>query len=596
MRERRYLTDPLPSSEDVERFAPPYSPEPFTQEETRYLQPFFSNIDKPVFVIQHLPEEVIGALSSRYSRTTDSLRRVFLREYIKPVVWPESQPNWPELTPQQQDQALMVRDKFIQLISFLETHGGIDYVVNIQRGRKFFDVWLEQYGDDSIAELGGVHLAIEGLSNVAVKEIEDKRIGISPLEKSTRYVTFADKRADGEYLYIVPGELLHTEYEVIFRNAADSLFVTYSQLLEPYLDYIKERYPQGEDETVRSFNNSRGAKRFDDLRDLLPFATQTNVALFGNGRAFEDLINRLMDHPLGELRYWGQAICRELESVVPSFVKRPKTTRGAEMQIYRTNLKILREELSQQILEGGVEEDRESWARLISYTPAADVEVVSAFLFSGNHRYSFARIREKVLGMSPEQRAAILARVIKERSFGKDAPRREEVRFRKVPRAFENAHYLFEVWARGGDYRDLHRHRQLTQERQRFTTTWGYDLEDEVLNSPFTGNITAALGHAKQTSEVLASISPDIAQYLVPFAFIQHWYMNLSAREIFWIGELRTGSQARPHYKEVALEIVDSALRATPAVFQGIMVDRVDYRLARRDSEKRIEKKLKQLK
>lgn len=593
-RGRRYTFDQLPYQEDVEAFAPPYIPERFTEEEKHYLRPFFSNLDRPVFIAQHLPEEVIGALSSRYSRSTKSLRRMLLDEYIWPVMYPEQQKDWESLPNEEKQEAMRTRSRLLSYINLLNS-GGIDAVVNQQRAQQFFDRWLSEYGDDSIAEMGGIHLCIEGLSNVATKEIEDKRIGISPLEKSSRYVSFSERRADGGYQYIVPGEIRGTTLEGEYREAMDHLFDIYTQISELYLDYIKERYPKGDDETRASFNNSRGAKRFDDIRDLLPFATQTNVALFGNGRAFEDLVNRVMDHPLGELRFWGQAMTQELEKVVPSFVRRPKTERGAQVQVYRRNIQELREEMAQELLGGKEGSEHPRWTRLLSHTPHPDVEVLTAFLFSAKSGLSMSQIRELVSGMGEDERARQLVRILEERKFGNPAAERQEVRFRKVPRAFENAHFTFEVWARGGDYRDLHRHRQLTQERQRFTTRWDYNLEKEVLESPWAPEIAFALENAARVSQKFEQISPDIAQYVVPFGFVQHWYMDLSAREVYWMSELRTGSQGRPHYREVCQQIASLATEASPALFQGMMTDLNDYSLARRESEKRIDRKLGEL-
>lgn len=593
IRRRRYKLGLLPYAENVKGFAPPYFPEKFSKEEKSFLKPFFSNCDKPVFVVQHLPEEVIGALSSRYSRSTLSLRRMFLDEYIAPVAYPQRADNWSLLTTREKKESLLCKRKFYQLIKFLNSHGGVDYVVNVQRGRAFFDRWLAEYGDDSIAEMGGIHLCIEGLSNVATKEVEDKRVGISPLEKSTRYVSFSDKRADGQFGYVVPGEISGTKTEGEYRDAMDSLFKTYSDISGPYFDYIKTLYPRGVDETDRSYEKSRAAKRFDDIRDLLPFSTQTNVALFGNGRAFEDIVNRLMYHPLGELRYWGQEVCSELEKIVPSFVRRPKTERGGEAQVYRTNLKILRDEMSEEMFAKTHGEERKRWVRLLSYPKDADVAVLSTFLFSANDSLSLSEIRKKVAGMSESKRKKLLARILEERKFANKDARREEVRFRKAPRAFENAHFLFEVWARGGDYRDLHRHRQLTQERQRFSTAWGYDLEKEVLRSPFKGRVIAALEKIERIYSKLAKVSPDVAQYAIAFGFIQHWYINLTAREIYWISELRTSPQGRPHYRMICQEMARQAIKVSPGVFQGLMVDWNDYSLSRRESEKKIETKLK---
>lgn len=595
---RTYRLKSLPCEEDLSRFAIPYTPEKFTRDEKSWLKPFFTNIDKPVYAVKNLPEEVIGALSSRYSRSTQSLRRMFLNEYLGTVVFPEKQPAWETLSKKEKKTSFALREKFLNYISFLNKEGGVDEVVNVQRGRAFFDRWLAEYGDDSIAEMGGVHLCVEGLSNIAVKEIEDKRIGLSPLEKSTRYVSFAQKRPDGEYQYIVPGEIMDTKLETEYKKGMDLLFGTYVDLLEPYLEYIKKLYPMGEDETERSFLGSRSAKRFDDLRDLLPYSTQTNVALFGNGRAYEDLVNRLLGHPLGENRYWGQMMLNEFEKVVPSFVRRPKTERGAGVQLYRKNIMALRDEMYSKVLkkEKYSRHPAKSWVRLISSTPDADVSILASYLFSGGIGASFRDTERSISRLSQKQRDEFLGKILLERKFKKIAIERPEVRFRKVPRAFENAHYLFEVWARCGDYKDLQRHRQQTQDRQRFSTLWGYDIEKELGESPFKKRVEEALKATQKLYPKLLKVSPYVAQYCVAFSYITHWYMHLSAREIYWIGELRTSPQGRSHYRKICQQIATLAKAKDPAIFQGMMVDYNDYSMARRESEKKIEQKLQGLK
>ncbi len=592
---RQYTFETLPSEENLSRFAIPYTPEKFTKEEVNYLKPFFSNVDKPLFVAQHLPEEVIGALSSRYSRATQSLRRLFLKEYIDPIVKPELQKNWSDLSERERKEAIKTRDLFNSVIDRLNKGEGIDAVVNLQRGRKFFDTWLAQYGDDSIAEMGGIHLCIEGGSLVLTKEIEDKRVGISPLEKSTRYVQFWDKRPDGEFQYLIPGEIKGTPVEIEYKKAMDTLFQMYSSISGPYVDYIKELYPKGNDETDRSFENSRSAKRFDDIRDLLPMSTQTSFALFGNGRAFEDLINRLLCHPLGEIRWWGQLMANELEKVVPSFVRRPKTPRGAQMQLYRRNIQAFREELVKKVYPVKTVSKSSKWVKLVSYNPDADIDVLSSYIFSGIEGASLVEIKKYVKKLGVRKRKELLHDLLKERKFGNEDAPRQEVRFRKVPRAFENSHYTFELWARGGDYRDLHRHRQLTQERQPFTVVWGYDLEKEVRKSPFLRDIEKAFEQSEKVFKKLAKISPYIAQYAVANAYLQHWYITMTAREIYWMVELRTGPQGRPHYREVCQHIAHAATEATPALFQVLMTDWNDYSLSRRESEKKIDKKLRAL-
>ena len=136
----------------------------FSAEEKKILDPFMTNLDKPVFVLKNLPEVVKGALFARYSRTSKSLREVLLTEFIQT---PES--------------------GFKEIVDY-QIKKGENESIAIQKAEDFYDRVLVGYGDDSVAELAGVHAAIEDISTIAVKFIQDARLGISPLEKSTRYV------------------------------------------------------------------------------------------------------------------------------------------------------------------------------------------------------------------------------------------------------------------------------------------------------------------------------------------------------------------------------------------------------------------------
>src|SRR5213082_3753405 len=175
----------------------------FTRDEAALLGRYFTNLDRPVFALRNLPEVVKGALFSRYSRTEKSLRRVLLDEFI----------NEPD-------------SGFERLAG---TPPSDDDMVAVRRAEEFYERVLVGYGDDSVAELAGAHVAVEQTSTLAAKALEDSRIGISPLEKSTRYVRFDRPGPDGRYLYHRGAELVHPDYE----RAADTLFETYSGLVEP---------------------------------------------------------------------------------------------------------------------------------------------------------------------------------------------------------------------------------------------------------------------------------------------------------------------------------------------------------------------------
>src|SRR5438270_9947490 len=165
-------------------------PVEFTEAEAAILGRYFTNLDRPVFALRNLPEVVKGALFSRYSRTEKSLRRVLLDEFI----------NDPE-------------SGFAGIAG--SPHADDDDMVAVRRAEEFYERVLVGYGDDSVAELAGAHVAVEGLSALAAKEIEDSRIGLSPLEKSTRYVFF-DRQIDGRFEYVRPHDVMHSPVAEIY--------------------------------------------------------------------------------------------------------------------------------------------------------------------------------------------------------------------------------------------------------------------------------------------------------------------------------------------------------------------------------------------
>src|SRR6202158_2148870 len=198
------------------------------------------------------------------------------------------------------------------------TTADADDMVAVRRAEEFYERVLVGYGDDSVAELAGAHVAVERTSILADKTLEDHRIGLSPLDKATRYVRVDPPGSDGRYLFYRGPELAHPQYEA----AADALFTAYSGLVEPVTEAIRDRFPLEAGETDRAGKSATRAKALDLLRGLLPAGTLTNLGLFGNGRAFEYLITKMAAHELPECRRLAADLHQELALVIPAFVKR----------------------------------------------------------------------------------------------------------------------------------------------------------------------------------------------------------------------------------------------------------------------------------
>jgi thymidylate synthase ThyX len=518
----------------------------FTTAESALLKRYFTNLDRPVFALRNLPEVVKGALFSRYSRTEKSLRRVLLEEFIN-----EPESGFEDLTGRPVDD---------------------DDMVAVRKAEEFYERVLVGYGDDSVAELAGAHVAVERTSTLAAKALEDSRIGISPLEKSTRYVRFDRPGPDGRYLFYRGPELAHPAYE----PAADALFVAYSGLVEPVTEAIRLRFPQEPGETDRAWKSATRAKALDLLRGLLPAGALTNLGLFGNGRSFEYLITKLATHELPECRQVAADLHRELALVIPAFVKRALDDRYGRPAAER--MARIRTEMAGLAAHGNIAHSGPS-VKLVEHDTAAERKVVAAALFQHSN-------------LSLDQQAGDPAQVL-EALMGDRANRRQ-----RAPRALEHAEYTFEIVANFGAYRDLHRHRMLTQDRQALGTALGYDLPPGLVDLGFGERFTAAVEAA---AAVHATLERDagraLAQYLVPLAFRVRWYFRANLREVYHLCELRTTPQGHPDYRWVAQEMFRRVSEVHPrlAGYAKFVDLGPGDELERRQAERRIDAKLSAL-
>ncbi len=519
----------------------------FKPDEAAVLGRYFTNLDRPVFALRNLPEVVKGALFSRYSRTEKSLRRVLLDEFI----------NDPE-------------SGFQGIAGAAQ---GADDMVAVQRAEEFYERVLVGYGDDSVAELAGAHVAVEQVSTLAAKALEDSRIGISPLEKSTRYVRFDRPGADGRRLYHRSRDLAHPAYE----PAADALFDTYSALLEPLTESIRARFPLESGESDRGWKSATRAKALDLLRGLLPAGTLTNLGLFGNGRAFEYLITKLSANELPECRALAVDLHGELSQVIPAFVKRALDERYGRPSAER--IARVRETVQRLVAPASKPSAAGPSVKLVGHDRDAERKVVQAALFP----YADGPLED----LSADHDAVL------ESLLGGRANRRQ-----RVPRALEHAQYKFEIVANFAAYRDLHRHRMLTQERQLLGTSLGYDLPPELEDLGMGDRFRAAVERAAAAHEAMArDIGGPLAQYVVPLAFRVRWYFRVNLREIYHLCELRTTPQGHTDYRRVAQEMFRLVSEVHPRLTRhATFVDMgPGDELERRQSERRLDEKMKTL-
>jgi len=542
----------------------------FSADEANRLEPFFTNLERDTFGLK-LPQEVAGALFSRYSRSAKDLRRTFLDEFLG-------------------DPELALKD----LLGGRVPAG--DDSAALKKARAFFDRVLIGYGDDSVAQLGGAHIACENISNVAAKLLEDARIGIAPLEKSTRYVRFDQKDAAGHYLFYREPKIIASRHRDEYLATMNLLFETYSKQMEPMLDYVAKSLPieqlevrdpvsgkamsygeAAKDDRLKrwaetAYRATVRAQACDVLRSYLPAATLTNVGMFGAGQAFEYLVSKLYSNGLSEARALGAAIHGELNQLIPSFVKR------AQRNEYLVATTAAAQALATHASAATPAATDEA-VTLLDYDGDAEAKVIAAVLYS-QARLPLRQLRKIAATLSQAERRQIL-----QENFAKRRHRRD-----KLSRAFENVYYTFDILGNLGLYRDLHRHRILTQERQDFTTAHGYDTPPEIAEGGFTSEFRHCMERAAELYEDLYADLPSEAQYVVPFAYKIRWYMKLNLREALHMCELRTMPQGHPDYRFICQEMWRNIQSVHPVLAEsGKFVDWQKYRLGRLQSEMRTE-------
>jgi thymidylate synthase ThyX len=438
------------------------------------------------------------------------------------------------------------------------------------------------YGDDSIAELGGAHIACERISNIAAKALEDSRIGISPLEKSTRYVRFDIKDEHGKYLYYREPTICSSKFSGLYEETLDNLFDTYSRLITPLSDYLKTQNSQDDSTSDRAYNTAIKAKALDLLRGLLPMATLTNVGLYGNGRAFEYLIVKLNGSRVSEVRTLGKSMFNELSRIIPSFIKKACTERGIAQSDRLCDIQMNARTLAVGTLNPYWNTGESKIVKLIDYDISTLDKIVTAILYPYS-TLSLTCIKDQVADLLPNQKEKIIKTYFGDR----------QSRFDKVGRAFEEVYYTFDILSDIGAYRDLQRHRILSQDHQEYTTQHGYDVPRELIDAGLDNKYKDALDKANESFKEISAFLPVAAQYMVPFAYKIRWKIKLNLREAFHFIELRSGRQGHPSYRKIAQEMYLAIQSKHPLLAKYIMVDINNYELERLAAEQKLDAKSK---
>lgn len=487
-----------------------YIPESFNVGEQEILRRYFTNLDGPVFALVNLPEVVKGALFARYSRSAKSLRRLFL-------------------------------DEFVSDLDLSGDHS-VDATIGLSRAEDLYEKVFIEYGDDSVAQLGGVHLACEQASNLLTKILERGRL-MSYLEQSTRYINY-DARLGGRYRFYRDADILNGPFGTRYVGDMDRMFDAYSSMVETVTDHVRKTVTKGVADSDFVFRQATRAKALDAVRGVLPAASLSNLGIYGTGQGYEALLLRMRGHALPEARQYAEMMLIELRKVVPSFLKRVDVAdRGGKWTEYLIGRQQQTLELVDEYF-GALEPQDAQEVVLTDFDPDGEDKLLAAICYSSSHLSEQQLIKE-VRSLSHEQRVNLIRAYVGER----------ENRRHKPGRAFERIDYRFDVLGDYGAFRDLQRHRLLTIEWQRLTPHHGFIRPELVAESGAGEAFDEAMHRSSELYDALLPEYPSQAPYAVSMAYRMRYVMQFNAREAIHMLELRSSPQGHPSYRRVAIEM-----------------------------------------
>ncbi len=536
--------------------------EEFTPQEVEILSRYVTNPTGDTFCV-NIPG-LAGAIYARYSRAVTGLRRTLLKEFLK------------------------------------------DGELNVTRTQELIERILNEYGDDSVGELEGAHLALEQVSNLVTKIVEDCRIGGSPIEQSTRYVFYDQKDKDGRYKYYRGEEILKSAVGDDYVRTMDFIFDTYASAVEPLTEYFRKLKPMeeaeygirniGEKEKYSAMDTDGLQKQFritynadlrtkacDILRDLLPASTLTNVGLYGNGRFYQNLLTELYSNDLPESNRRALEAHNELNKVIPKFVKRAKR----DEFMVETSQGIMK---AAEDLLRGIPPEKEHRCVLLpqAASPQELLQLTLAVSLYPHSSHPLSQIMEIIRQLSYDNNSRLL-----DICTGNRANRRN-----RPGRGFEAGYPLtFDIQADFGAYRDLQRHRMLTQERQMLSPDLGNEIAEEVVTIGFKQRVQECYQRSAELHyKMKKQFSAELAQYAVLFGFRIRWMMGMNFREAMHLIELRTTPQGHPSYRKVCMQMMDAIKVQYPELASTIkFADYNEYYWSRAESEARQRRKEREI-
>ena len=417
------------------------------------------------------------------------------------------------------------------------------------------------YGDDSVQQLTGQHLVVEGASQLLTKKLEWGRLA-SYLEQSTRYIYFDQKDLSGKYRYYTP-DYLKSDIKKIYNQTIDQIFETYSLVVHKITDYVRANSTVPESERDIAWNGATRAEACDAARPLLPAATKSTVGIFASGQALESLIMHLLSDDLPEAKETGQKILTECRKVLETFLERAdKPDRGGAWQAYQSETRKNVAKMANELLPiTFTDSHTQKSVILSSYFPKNEQDVVADILYEHSDS-SLDSIKKEVENWNYQQKSDVIKAFVGNRLNRRQRP----------GRAFEQIHYSFDLLCDYGIFRDLQRHRMVDDLNwQKLSPRLGYEIPELVekagLSELYEKCFDLSLG---LYSALQAAGYVEEAQYAVLLGHKMRWKVTLNAREAYQMLELRTSPQGHSGYRKIANQMFDKIAEVHPIIADGM--------------------------
>jgi thymidylate synthase ThyX/thymidylate kinase len=420
---------------------------------------------------------------------------------------------------------------------------------------------ITAYGDDSVQQLGGIHVVVENASNLLTKKLEWGRLA-AYLEQSTRYIYFDQKDKDGNYRYYTP-DYLRSGIKKQYIEAMDTIFDIYSTMVHKLTDHIRATSNVPEKEQDVAWRSATKAQACDAIRPVLPVATKSTVGIFASGQALESLIMHLQSDELPEARQTGDDMLKQGRKIIPMYLERAdKPERGGAMVAYRANTYQAVKELAAELLPENYGSTPPQAVTLVDYWPKNELLLVPDMLYEHSN-LPLEQLQSVVNDWPYDQKTAVFKAYMGERLNRRHRP----------GRALEKAHYSWDLVCDYGIFRDLQRHRMVDDLNwQQLTPRYGYDIPELVEEAGLTEQFEACFDISLKLYSLLQKEGYALeAQYATLMGHKMRWKITYNAREAIHLHELRTTPQGHPGYRKLVLEMHEKLAEVHPLLADSMI-------------------------